>query len=84
MTYYDKPTASDPGVYLTSAEILIKINSGIKETLSKQKIGKIMKRLGYSVSKIKGYNKYHVRELQLIDIQENRKREVAELDSRPF
>ena len=43
-----------------------------------------MNKLGYSTRKSNGFNKYHVCELQYVDIQENRKREVAELDSRLF
>ena len=55
-----------------------------KKPLSTVKIGRIMNKLGYSIRKSNGFNKYHVCELQYVDIQENRKREVAELDSRLF
>ena len=84
MKYYAQPTSSYTGVYLTSSEILEKINGGIKKPLSTVKIGRIMKKLGYSTKRLKGFNKYHVCELQYIDIQQNRKNEIAELDSRPF
>ena len=43
-----------------------------------------MKKLGYSVKRLIGFNKYHVCELQYIDIQQNRKNELVELDSHPF
>ena len=84
MKYYTQPTSSDTGVYLTSAEILEKINGGIKKPLSTVKIGRVMNKLGYSTKRLNGFRKYHVCELQYIDIQENRKNEIAELDSRPF
>ena len=38
-----------------------------------------MNKLGYSTRKSNGFNKYHVCELQYVDIQENRKREVDEM-----
>ena len=84
MKYYAQPTSSDTGVYLTSAEILEKINGGIKKPLSTVKKGRIMKKMGYSVKRLRGFNKYHVCELQYIDIQQNRKNELVELDSHPF
>ena len=84
MKYYAQPTSSDTGVYVTSSEILEKIIGGIKKPLSTVKTGRIMNKLGYSTRKSNGFNKYHVCELQYVDIQENRKREVAELDSRLF
>lgn len=84
MKYYAQPTSSDTGVYLTSAEILEKINGGIKKPLSTVKIGRIMNKLGYSIRKSNGFNKYHVCELQYVDIQQNRQKELAELDSSAF
>jgi hypothetical protein len=39
MKYYAQPTSSDTGVYLTSSEILEKINGGIKKPLSTVKMG---------------------------------------------
>ena len=43
-----------------------------------------MNKLGFSIRKSNGFNKYHVKELQYADIQENMKREVSELDGRVF
>ena len=43
-----------------------------------------MKKLGCSVKRLRGFNKYHVRELQITDIQQNRINELSELDSQPF
>ena len=57
---------------------------GIKKPLSTVKKGRIMKKLGYRTKRLKGFTKYHVYELQYLDIQQNRNRELAELDSRPF
>ncbi len=79
-----QPTSTDTGVYLTSTEILEKINGGIKKPLSNQRIGRVMKKLGYQTRRTNGINKYHVKELQYADIQEYKRKELTELDCRPF
>ena len=84
MEYYAQPTSSDTGVYLTSAEILEKINGGIKKPLSNQRIGKVMKKLDFPLKRIRGVNKYYVKELQYADIQEIKSREVLMEDSSAF
>lgn len=84
MKYYAQPTSTDTGVYLTSTEILEKINGGIKKPLSNQRIGRVMKKLGYQTRRTNGINKYHVKELQYADIQEYKRKELTELDCRPF
>ena len=43
-----------------------------------------MNKLGYSVRKSNGFNKYHVCELQYVDIQQNRQKELIELESGVF
>ena len=43
-----------------------------------------MKELGYSVRKTNGHYKYHINELQYVDIQQNRQRELVELDGSTF
>ena len=84
MKYYTHPTSSATGVYLTSAEILEKINGGIKKPLSTVKIGRIMNKMGYDVKILDGFRKYPVKELQYADIQEIKSREVLMEDSSAF
>ena len=84
MKYYAQPTSSDTGVYLTSSEILEKINGGIKKPLSTVKIGRIMNKMGYDVKILDGFRKYRVKELQYADIQEIKSREVLMEDSSAF
>ena len=84
MKYYAQPTSSDTGVYLTSSEILEKINGGIKKPLSTVKIGRIMNKMGYDVKILDGFRKYRVKELQYADIQEIKSREVLMEDSTAF
>ena len=84
MKYYAQPTSSDTGVYLTSSEILEKINGGIKKPLSTVKIGRTMKKLDFPLRKICGVTKYYVKELQYADIQEIKSREVLMEDSSAF
>ena len=43
-----------------------------------------MNKLGCSVRKSNGFNKYHVCKLQYVDIQQNRKKELMELDNSVF
>lgn len=82
--YYALTDTDYSGTWVNAATILEKINGGIKKPLSNQRIGKVMKKLGYSTRRINGINKYHVKELQFVDIQENKRKELAELDSQPF
>lgn len=84
MKYYAMPTSSDTGVYLTSSEILEKINGGIKKPLSNQRIGRVMKKLDFPLKRIRGVNKYLVKELQYADIQEIKSREVLAEDGMVF
>ena len=84
MKYYAQPTSSDTGVYLTSTEILEKINGGIKKPLSTVKIGRSMKKMGYNLKILNGCKKYHVRELQYTEIQQIKSREVYAEDATVF
>ena len=43
-----------------------------------------MNKLGYLIRKSNGFNKYHMCELQYVDIQQNRQRELVELDGSTF
>lgn len=64
MKYYTHPTSSATGVYLTSSEILEKINGGIKKPLSNVKLGEVEKKLDFPLRIIHGVTKHHVKELQ--------------------
>ena len=64
MKYYAQPTSSGTGVYLTSSEILEKINGGIKKPLSNVKLGEVEKKLDFPLRIIHGVTKHHVKELQ--------------------
>ena len=84
MKYYAQPTSSGTGVYLTSAEILEKINWGVKKSLSNVKLGEIEKKLDFPLRIIYGVTKYHVKELQYADIQEIRSQKVLMEDGSAF
>ena len=84
MKYYAQPTSSKTGVYLTSSEILEKINGGIKKPLQNVKLGEIEKKLDFPLRIIHGVTKYYVKELQYAEIQQIKSREVLMEDGSAF
>ena len=84
MKYYRVPDDGETGVLLSPAEILEKINGGIKKPLSTSVVGSMMKKLRFEKVYIKGNRKYRVIELQYDDIQRIRKEEAIDTDDRPF
>ena len=84
MKYYAHSTSSDTGVYLTSSEMLEKINGGIKKPLQNVKLGEIEKKLDFPLRIIYGVTKYYVKELQYAEIQQVKSREVLVEDGSAF
>ena len=84
MKYYRVPDDGETGVLLSPAEILEKINGGIKKPLSTSVVGSMMKKLRFEKVYIKGNRKYRVIELQYDDIQRIRKEEAIDTDDRPL
>ena len=84
MRYYDFPSSSDEGVWLTSTAILEKINAGIKKPLSNVKIGRAMKKIGFETTKSRAGSVYHVLPLKTIDIETVEKRKPIEDSDQPF
>ena len=84
MRYYDFPSSSDEGVWLTSTAILEKINAGIKKPLSNVKIGRVMKKMGFESIKTRIGMSYHVVPLKLIDIETVEKQMPVEETDKPF
>lgn len=72
--YFAVPKPGEQGVYLTTTEILLKINSGLRESLSPTKIGMAMKRLGFTSKHTKHGKRYYVKELSYEEM-ESKKRE---------
>lgn len=73
--YFAVPKPGEQGVYLTTTEILLKINSGLRESLSTNKVGMALKKLGFTSKHSRTGTKYHVIELTYNDM-EARKREI--------
>ena len=84
MRYYDFPNSSDEGVWLTSTAILEKINGGIKKPLSVNRVGQVMKKMGFESIRTKHGKSYHVLERKIIDIDEYQKTRPLEDTDQPF
>lgn len=67
--YYAVPKEGQTGVYVSTSEILLKINSGLRQNLSTMKIGRAMKKLGFESKKTKTGMKYKVLEQQFDDME---------------
>ena len=84
MRYYDFPNSSDEGVWLTSTAILEKINGGIKKPLSVNRVGQVMKKMGFESIRTKHGKSYHVLERKIINIDEYQKTRPLEDTDQPF
>ena len=76
LTYYQVPAEGEECVFLTNAEILKRINAGLRHPLSAVKLGTIMSQEGFPSVRVGGKRGYKVIELSGEQI-ENRKRWVT-------
>ena len=76
LTYYQVPAEGEECVFLTNAEILKRINAGLRHPLSTVKLGLIMSQEGFPSVRVGGKRGYKVIELSGEQI-ENRKRWVT-------
>ena len=82
LTYYQVPRPGEPGVFLTNAQILQRLNTGIHQKLSPVKIGLVMKQIGFPSARVGGKRGYRVIELTGEEI-EQRKRSMAVFMTEP-
>lgn len=71
-TYYRKPRAGEMGVFISTAEILQRINALIKIPLSATKIGIIMRKMEFECRKNNGNRGYRVIKLDIDEMSENK------------
>ena len=64
--------------------ILEKINGGIKKPLSVNRVGQVMKKMGFESIRTKHGKSYHVLERKIIDIDEYQKTRPLEDTDQPF
>lgn len=69
--YYRHPMPGEECVFLTNAQILGHINTGIRQTLSPTRLGLVMKQEGYEAVRAGGRRGYRVVELKGDDIYRN-------------
>lgn len=67
--YYAVPKEGQTGIYVSTSEILLKINSGLRQNLSTMKIGRAMKKLKFEPKKTKTGMKYYVLEQGFDDME---------------
>ena len=76
LTYYQRPMEGEECVFLTCAQILTRLNAGLRHTLSATKVGTVMKQEGFQPMRVGGKRGYRVVELSGEEI-EFRKRSVT-------
>ena len=76
LTYYQRPLEGEECVFLTSAQILARINAGLRHPLSTTKVGTVMRQEGFQSMRVGGKRGYRVVELSGEQI-ELRKRSVT-------
>ena len=76
LTYFQRPIEGEECVFLTCAQILSRINAGIRHTLSATKIGTVMRQEGFQAMRVGGKRGYRVIELSGDEI-DFRKRSVT-------
>ena len=81
LTYYRKPFPGSKNVFLKVAEILERINAGIKQPLSASRLGIMMTKLGFPQIRLKGVRGYLVVERTLEEIQAARKLDAIKLSA---
>ena len=71
-TWYRPPREGEPYRLLTSADVLQRLSGMVRVPLSKNNIGRILRRLGYRSHTVKGVRNYEVVELSLQEVNEIR------------
>ena len=72
LTHYRRPLPGEEGIFVTSTDILARINAGLREKLSPVKIGVVMKRIGFEQIRVASKRGYRVVELTGEEIYRNR------------
>ena len=62
-TWYRPPREGEPYRLLTSADVLQRLSGMVRVPLSKNNIGRVLRKLGYKVHRVRGMSKYHMIEL---------------------
>lgn len=73
LTYYQVPSPGECGVFLSNAQILQRINTGLHHKLSPVKIGLVMKQTGFPAVRAGGKRGYRVIELSGEEIEFKKK-----------
>lgn len=71
LTHYRRPTPGETAIFVTTAQILARINFGIRQKLSPVKIGLVMKQEGFESLRYGGKRGYRVVELNGDEIYRN-------------
>ena len=82
--YYALTDTDYSGTWVNAATILEKINGGIKKPLSVNRVGQVMKKMGFESIRTKHGKSYHVLERKIIDIDEYQKTRPLEDTDQPF
>lgn len=77
LKHYCKPAVGMSDTMVSTSDILLKINSGVKNQLSAAKIGMFMGKLGFEKQKTNKGIKYHVHEYKPAEITANSEAETA-------
>jgi len=65
---YRKPEDHETGIRVTATDVLEKINLTLRSPeITREKVGKALIKLGFPKSRINGYNKYYVMEIDAAD-----------------
>ena len=72
LKHYRKPGATDHVVFRSTADILLRINAGMKQPLSAVKVGRLMKKLGFRQIKNNNKRLWHTVELSFEEIERNK------------
>ena len=73
LTHYRRPLEGEECMFVTSAQILARINAGIRQKLSPVKRGIVMKQEGFEPLRYGGKRGYRVVELNGDDIYRNQR-----------
>lgn len=73
LTYFRRPLPDEVGIFVSTAYILSRISGGIKQTLSPTKIGLVMRKAGFTPTRLSsGQRGYRVVEYSVEEMQRNR------------
>ena len=81
LTYYQVPETGEPSVFLSNAQILQRINTGLRQPLSPVRIGHVMSQLGFKPVRDGGKRGYLVKEVSDGEIESRKKSNQSPLNS---